>query len=175
MAIVAAVGAIIGAGAAVVGVIGASRARKAQRRIDEARAARERTQQFRQARIAAGAIKQAGITSGAGLETSAVTQGQQGVVQQARGNISFVETINQLQNRLASAHSLINLAAGIGAFGSAVSGAANAFGPKISTGSGKSQPNVVPKFDFRLPLLPAPVLNFGGSGRTSPPGFNLAV
>jgi len=141
MAVVAAIGAIVGAGAAVIGVIGASKARKEQRRLDEARATRENQQQFRAARIAAGSVAQAGINAGAGLDSSGVISGQSGVIQQARGNIAFVNSINQIQNRLASAKSLINFGAGLGQFGRAISGVAGAFGP---TGAGKSQPNVVP-------------------------------
>lgn len=130
MAVVAAIGAIVGAGAAIVGVVGASKARKSQRRLDEARATRENQQQVRRSRIAAGQVTQAGISSGAGLDSSGVIQGAEGAVQQARGNIAFVSSVNQIANRLASAKSLINFGAGLGQFGQAITATANAFGPR---------------------------------------------
>lgn len=87
---------IVGIG---VGIIGGSKARKRQRRINNANAARERVKQFRESRLAQGQIAQAGVNSGAGLQSSSVISGTEGAVQQARGNIGFVDQINLLTQR----------------------------------------------------------------------------
>ncbi len=125
MATVAAIAGVVAAGAAVVQTIGNAKAQKRQRVLGRVRNRRSTIQQFRESRIRAGQIRQAGINSGAGLDSSSVVSGFEGVVQQARGNVNFINTVAQLQNSIASARSMAALAKGVFSFSSSLSRTAN--------------------------------------------------
>ena len=118
MAVVAAAG-IVAAGT-VVSTVSALQQQKRQRRLEAVKSQRARQQQFREARIKSASIRQAGINSGAGLDASSVQGGAENVAQQARSNVGFINTVQQLQNSIMAARSLGSLGQGLVSFGSAV-------------------------------------------------------
>jgi hypothetical protein len=141
MATVAAIGAGIAAVGTVVSTVSQVKSAKAQRRLQQAQATRERQVQFASARKQSGAILQAGVTAGAQGST-AVGQGQQGVVQQARSNVSFINQVEQIQNRLASAQALGAIGGGITGVGGA---AITASVPLKQLTTKRQQPASAPK------------------------------
>ena len=107
-AAVAAVGSVIGAGAAVVGTINSAKAAnranaatqesmKYQRQMDNYKAARERVQAIRSARLAAGTSLQSAANQGA-MNTSASIGSMGSIASQLNSNLSFLDTNNKLSD-----------------------------------------------------------------------------
>lgn len=118
----AAIGAGVAAAGSVVTAVGAAKAAKAQRRQQKAQADRARIKQFAASRVEAGRIAQAGISSGASsgsTSSSGVSQGIGQAVQQARTNVAFVNQIDALNQRIASAKKLQIIGQGVTAVGNA--------------------------------------------------------
>jgi len=124
MAIVAAIGAVVSAGATVAGILSQRKAAKQQRKLARVQARRQQLNQIRSARIQRGrAINVAAQTGGLG--GSAVEGATGSVLSQLGGNLSFLDTVSNLQQSIN--RSLAN---------SAIFGAVADVSADISTASG---------------------------------------
>lgn len=104
--VIAAVGAVVGAGAAVASTIQAGKANKAakkqfafERQLATNQAAKNRRDVIRQSRLARGALQQTIANSG-GAGDSSIALGALGSIQtQLAGNLSFLDTNQKLANQ----------------------------------------------------------------------------
>lgn len=99
MAIVAAIGAVISAGATVASVLSQRKAAKQQRRLSRVQARRQQLNQIRSARIQRGAAINVAAQTG-GLGGSAAEGAGGSVLSQLGGNISFLDTVQGLQQSI---------------------------------------------------------------------------
>ena len=140
--VIAAVGAVVGAGAAVASAVNAGKANKAaakqyafERQIATNRAAKQRRDVIRQARLARGALQQTIANSG-GAGDSSIALGALGSIQtQLAGNLSFLDTNQKLAdhagfqaNKANAARGRADLFGSVSQFGFSVFNAAGGVG-----------------------------------------------
>lgn len=113
--VIAAVGAVVSAGATVASAVNANKARKQakkqygfERQLANNQAAKQRRDAIREARITRGALRQTMANSGAGGESS-VALGALGSIQsQLNSSLSFLDTNQKLANHAGLAASRVN-------------------------------------------------------------------
>ena len=122
MGVVAAIGAVVAATGIVVSTIQQTKAAKQQRRLSRVQARREQVQQIRAALIQRG--RATNVATQAGATGSGLAGAQASIGSQLTGNLSFLDTVTNLQNRISKALASAAVFGAVADLGSSVSTAA---------------------------------------------------